>query len=368
MPITTSDIHNSLDTLASEVQNIRVLSHDKTADQTSYLALILDTQVQLLAQATQYWPYLRYLEQLENIVKLMARNNISSVPGDMYIPIIFKDDDTQMSYRCKAANLIWQEQRQLYVNLNVGDVIRKANENKMLEGGSEIIRVVLALGALTFAAVTLSALAVLAFLVTLISLFGENIDYTVFSGLVGKFNGYKENFIKALYNAPSAAAAASSAIATLGVLSPAESYILGFFLKPEDCNVLFNPVPLPEPDDPVICVEVPLENCGYTQMFIGTPNMFDGNILYSGTITPAHTNYPAVYEVVIYTELPHSVLVTAAPNRGTLRFYRCDGNVNYDLSVVSPPADPMPCFGFSLVTEGEGTGAWTVTYTSEVIS
>lgn len=248
-----------------------------SATHASLLAAIttMNTRLEYLENLT-YQSSLVYLKYLEQI----ANKSAVSIGGSYS----FADETEELSFRCKASNLIWQGLREMFNNLSVVGVIEIARDNGVLDAAelmlgaitgvaglvalasaSSVVGIPIAFPALVIGAETgLMGLAVHFFNTSL-----ADIDFNAFGGLVSKLDSKKSDFIFAIYNSKDNESGYNAAIASLGILNQTESYIIHYLFKPSDLLVLKSNSELPDPTNPVICT-----GQTYTDEWIyGTPNM-----------------------------------------------------------------------------------------------
>lgn len=250
MTITTNDIHTSMDALATEVQNLRVLSHDKTIDQTSYFELILGVQAEILRFTGLYLPYLRYLAKLDDIASIMAEGSLSPTLPPQHTE--WPTPEAGLDHKCRVGNLIWQDLRGATNGISLSNLVTVAEENGMLAATDMVGRtfelfplIRLAGGVLMFVSLILSVL--------------KHLATSPWADLLGKIDAAKSDFIMACYNATNAQTAHDDAIDTLGELSVFESLFVRQCLPVGTFEHLFIEDDYPMPDDPVICASVNVE-------------------------------------------------------------------------------------------------------------
>jgi hypothetical protein len=255
MSITTQNIHLSLDALASETQGISNLLHDNTIDQTPYFLSIYEEIKAIRIINATYLPFLRYLARLDDIANKMAEGALSPTTPPEHT--VWPTPEEGLTFKCRLANLIWQDLRGITNDLSLGNLVTVAEENGVL-AASELVGAIM----LKFPLTSPAGGAFLFFILILNVL--KTLEISPWAALLDKIDDGKADFIMACYNADDAQTAHDDAIASLGELSVFESLHIRQVLPVGTFEHLFIEGNYPMPDNPVICAE--------TEGFFGIPD------------------------------------------------------------------------------------------------
>lgn len=258
---------NNTTILTADNQLIKSQNDIETA-----ITAISATHASLLTAITTMNTRLEYLENLTHQSNLVYLKYLEQIANKSAVSIggsySFADEGEELSFRCKASNLIWQGLREMFNNLSVIGVIEIARDEGVLDAAELMLGAIAGVAGLVALASATSIIgAPIAFPAAVItgetSLLGlavhffntslADIDFNAFGGLVSKLDSKKSDFIFAIYNSKDNESGYNAAIASLGTLNQTESYIIHYLFKPSDLLVLKSNGELPDPTNPVIC-------------------------------------------------------------------------------------------------------------------